>query len=153
MKSSLDALTSQLISSWRCSRYFYLLAVADGLPLISNHSIQPLFKSNQFFFELSKLTSLNEGRKRDLNEKLFTARVALWNSDPNTKNPVEVAVSKRDPNTKNPVGVALSKRDPCCKKFHMGRAFKERPIWVIFKKKKSKIRKYYFKGRPILFIL
>ena len=118
------------------------------LPLISNQFIQPLFKTNQFFFELSKLTSLNEGRKRDLNEKLFTARVALWNSDPNTKNPVEVAVSKRDPNTKNPVGVALSKRDPCCKKFHMGRPLKERPIWVILKKKIQKSENIISKGDP-----
>ena len=105
----------------------------NGLPLISNHSIQPLFKSNQFFFELSKLTSLNEGRKRDLNEKLFTARVALWNSDPNTK---------------NPIGVALSKRDPCCKKFHMGRPLKERPIWVILKKKIQKSENIISKGDP-----
>ena len=49
----------------------------DGLPLISNQSIQPLFKSNQFFFELSKLTSLNEGRKRDPHQKYIPVRVAL----------------------------------------------------------------------------
>ena len=57
------------------------------LRLISNQFVQPLFKTNQFFFEFSKLTSLIHSKNGDPNYFKFTAGVAVSKGDLNHFSP------------------------------------------------------------------